>query len=76
MTLDRLSVGSEAIITTVKDGELRLRLLDMGLTPRTSVKIIKTAPLGDPVQIRLRGYELTLQKHDLKSVEVAIIKRG
>ncbi len=76
MTLDRLSVGSEAIITSLKDSELRLRLLDMGLTPRTSVKIIKTAPLGDPVQIRLRGYELTLQKHDLKSVEVAIIKRG
>ncbi|MEE0328093.1 MAG: FeoA family protein, partial [Phascolarctobacterium succinatutens] len=61
-TLDKLPLGQEAIIAKV-GGEgsiLRRRLLDMGLTPRTRVMVRKRAPLGDPLEISLRGYELTL----------------
>ena len=62
-TLDKLPLGQEAIIAKV-GGEgsiLRRRLLDMGLTPRTRVTLQKVAPMGDPIEIRVRGYELTLR---------------
>lgn len=62
-TLDKLPLGQEAIIAKV-GGEvsiLRRRLLDMGLTPRTRVMVRKRAPLGVPLEISLRGYELTLR---------------
>ncbi|MBR5709117.1 MAG: ferrous iron transport protein A [Oscillospiraceae bacterium] len=69
MTLDELPVGSEGVIATVGgDGPLRCRLLDMGLIPRTRVEKIKVAPLGDPMQIRIRGYELTLRSEDAKMI--------
>ena len=51
-------------------GELRLRFLDMGLIPRTEVTLIKTAPMGDPIEIRLRGYELTLRLDEAQWIEV------
>ena len=69
MTLDELPVGSEGVIAAVGgDGPLRCRLLDMGLIPRTRVEKIKVAPLGDPMQIRIRGYELTLRSEDAKMI--------
>lgn len=65
MTLDQLPIGQEAVITAVGgEGELRCRLLDMGLIPRTVVSMQKVAPMGDPMEIRLRGYELTLRRED------------
>ena len=71
MTLDKLKIGHTAVITKVGgEGELRLRLLDMGLIPRTSVTMVKVAPMGDPVEIRVRGYELTLRLDDAKSIEI------
>ena len=71
MTLDKLKIGHTAVITKVGgEGELRLRLLDMGLIPRTRVSMIKVAPMGDPVEIRVRGYELTLRLDDAKSIEI------
>ena len=71
MTLDKLKIGQTAVITKVGgEGELRLRLLDMGLIPRTSVTMVKVAPMGDPVEIRVRGYELTLRLDDAKSIEI------
>ncbi len=70
-TLDELKAGNSAIIRTVGgSGELRRRLLDMGLTPKTKVRIRKTAPMGDPVEITLRGYELTLRKEDARKIAV------
>ena len=63
MTLDKLKIGSQDIIETVGgEGALRRRLLDMGLTPGTKVMMRKKAPMGDPIEIKLRGYELTLRK--------------
>ena len=71
MTLDKLPLGQEAVITAVGgEGALRCRLLDMGLIPRTRVSMQKVAPMGDPVEIRVRGYELTLRLEDAKKIEI------
>lgn len=72
MTLDELEVGQSAVITAVGGrGALRLRFLDMGLIPRTAVELQKVAPMGDPIQIRVRGYELTLRREDARKIEVS-----
>lgn len=71
MTLNEIPIGKSAVITAVGgEGALRLRLLDMGLIPRTKVTIQKIAPLGDPIEIMIRGYELTLRIADAKMIEV------
>lgn len=71
MTLDKLSLGKNAKITSVGGmGTLRLRLLDMGLIPRTEVKIIKVAPMGDPIELFVRGYSLTIRLEDAKNITV------
>ncbi len=70
-TLDKLPLGQLGIITTVGgEGILRRRLLDMGLTPRTRVMVRKRAPLGDPLEIFLRGYELTLRASEAAKITV------
>lgn len=71
MTLAQLPIGQQATIIAV-EGEraLRLRLLDMGLIPKTKVKVRKTAPLGDPIEIEVRGYELTLRLEDAKRIAI------
>lgn len=71
MTMDELEIGTPSKIIAVNgQGALRDRLLDMGLTPRTEVRIRKVAPMGDPIEITLRGYELTLRKEDAQMIEV------
>lgn len=71
MTLDELEIGKTAVITNVGGrGPLRCRLLDMGIIPRTKVTVRKVAPMGDPIEIHIRGYELTLRIHDAKEIEV------
>ena len=71
MTLNELPVGKAAVITKVGGaGALRCRLLDMGLTPRTKVMVRKVAPMGDPIEIHLRGYELTIRVDDAKDIEI------
>lgn len=70
-TLDCLPIGRKSKIVQVKgEGVLRRRLLDMGLTPRTEVLVRKVAPMGDPIEIQLRGYELTLRVDDAKNIEI------
>lgn len=72
MTLDQLAVGKTAVIRTVGgEGALRLRLLDMGLIPKTQVTMRKIAPMGDPIEIMVRGYELTLRKEDARNITLA-----
>lgn len=71
MTLKELAVGQSGIITVVGgEGDLRCRLLDMGLIPNTKVTLQRVAPMGDPVEIRLRGYELTLRLEDAEKIEI------
>ena len=71
MTLDKLKAGNSAVILNVGGkGALRRRLLDMGLTPRTTVRVRKVAPMGDPMEIHLRGYELTIRADDAAKIEI------
>lgn len=71
MTLKDLEIGGAGVIVAVHgQGALRDRLLDMGLTPRTRVMIRKTAPMGDPIEIYLRCYELTLRREDAANIEI------
>ncbi len=71
MTIADMKISEVATITKVEgNGPLRLRLLDMGLIPNTVVKIQKIAPLGDPIQIQVRGYELTIRKEDAEKIQV------
>lgn len=65
MTIDDLKVGQSGTIAQVGgEGALRLRFLDMGLIPGTTVTLRKVAPMGDPIQIQVRGYELTIRRED------------
>ncbi len=71
MTLDKLPAGKAAVILAVGgEGDLRCHLLDMGLIPRTEVTVRKVAPLGDPLELYLRGYTMTLRKEDAARIEV------
>ena len=71
MTLDKLQIGHKATITKVGgEGMLRLRLLDMGVIPRTQVTVTRVAPLGDPIELSLRGYSLSIRLEDARTVEV------
>ncbi len=71
MTLKELPVGKSGCVLAV-GGEkaLRRRLLDMGITPRTRIKVKKVAPLGDPVELLVRGYVLTLRLEDAEKITV------
>ena len=71
MTLFAAEIGQKVKITAVNgEGALRRRLLDMGLTPGTEVMIKKVAPMGDPIELFLRGYSLTIRLDDAKNIEV------
>lgn len=71
MTLNELKTGRHAVITAIGGkGVFRRRLLDMGLTPKTKVFIRKVAPMGDPIELSLRGYELTIRGEDASKIEV------
>ncbi len=72
LTLAQLPVGSSGTITEVGgEGALRLHLLDMGLIPKTKVTVVKIAPLGDPIELHLRGYELTLRLEEASNITVS-----
>ena len=69
--LSELRVGESGVVTTVNgEGAIRRRLFDMGITPGVEVYLRKKAPLGDPLEISLRGYELTLRKAEAALVEI------
>ena len=71
MTMDELKPGESAYIETVGgSGALRHHLLDMGLTPDAEITLQKVAPMGDPVQFEVRGYELTLRLEEARKVTV------
>lgn len=69
MTLDNVRPGYGGIISTiVGQGPLRRRLLDMGLTPNTRVVVKKVAPMGDPIELFLRSYVLTIRKEEASKI--------
>ena len=71
MTLRDLQVGQSGRVLTVSgEKALRRRLLDMGITPRTVVTVRKAAPMGDPIELLLRGYVLTLRLEDAEKITV------
>ena len=70
-TLRDIKVGKSAKVVKVHgEGALKRRIMDMGVTKGVEVLVIKVAPLGDPVEVKVRGYELSLRKEDLEMVEV------
>jgi len=71
-TLDMAKPGDTVTVAKlVGDGAARRRIMDMGVTKGTSVQVRKVAPLGDPVEITIRGYELTLRREEAQHVEIA-----
>ena len=71
MTLGEAKVGSTVVVTKIDgDGAYKRRIMDMGITKGTELYIRKVAPLGDPVEITVRGYELSLRKADADMIEV------
>lgn len=74
-TLRNVPVGSSVRVTAV-NGESRIsrRLMEMGIIPGVSVEVIKTAPFGDPIEVRVRGYSLAMRKSEADSIEVSFSK--
>ena len=71
MTLKDLKIGESAVIKTVGgSGALRQHFLDMGVIPQAEVTLIKYAPMGDPMELQLHGYELTLRLDDAAKIEI------
>ena len=77
MTLKEIKEGQSVRVCTVGgSGALRQHFLDMGIIPGTVIKVVKFAPMGDPVEITLHGYELTLRKAEACNVICEITKEG
>ena len=71
MTLRNVGVGQTVTVSKITGvGAIKRRIMDMGLTKGTSVYVRKVAPLGDPVEVMVRGYELSLRKADAEMIEV------
>ena len=72
-TLNEFSVGEKGIVKTVSgEGRIRRRLFDMGVTPGAEVVLRKKAPLGDPIEVTIRNYELTLRKSEAEFVTMEV----
>jgi len=75
-TLDQFTIGESGVVKGVlAEGKIKRRLFDMGITPGAEIYMRKKAPLGDPIEITLRGYELTLRKNEAVCVTMEIEER-
>ena len=73
--LDQFTVGESGVVLSVAgEGKIKRRLFDMGITPGADVYMRKKAPLGDPIEVTLRGYELTLRKTEVACVVMEVKK--
>ena len=70
MTLKDGKTGMKVKVLEIGDSALKDRLMTMGLIPGTQVKVLRSAPLGDPIEVTVRGYELSLRKADAEMIEV------
>lgn len=74
-TLDTFAVGEHGVVkTVVGEGKIKRRLFDMGLTPGAEVLLRKKAPLGDPLEVTVRGYELTLRKTEASCINMEVLQ--
>ena len=74
MTLRELPLGKSAkVVKLTGEGAIKRRIMDMGITKGTELIVRKVAPLGDPVEITVRGYELSLRKADAERIEVELL---
>ncbi len=72
-TLDLFAIGESGVVRTVGgEGKIKRRLFDMGITPGAEIYMRKKAPLGDPIEITVRGYELTLRKTEAVCVNMEV----
>lgn len=72
MTLTELPIGQNARVASINDkNAVTKRLMEMGVVPGAAVEVIKTAPFGDPIQIRVRGYNLAMRRNEADAVEVS-----
>lgn len=71
MTLNDIEVGGSCVVTKLNDeGEIRRRIMDMGITKGARISVRKVAPLGDPIDLTVRGYHLSLRRSDAANIEV------
>ncbi len=71
MTLKDLKPGQNGIVASISTtGPMKRRIMDMGITPGVEIRVIKTAPLGDPVEVNVRGYELSLRREETQRIEM------
>lgn len=74
MTLYDVKPGNKIKVLSVgQKGPFRRRLMDMGVTPGVEMKVIKVAPLGDPMEVNVRGYSLSLRKDETKEIQVELL---
>ena len=76
MTLANLKIGDNAKVTNIL-GETAVtkRLMEMGVVPGVSVRVVKSAPFGDPIEIRVRGYSLAMRKAEAETIEIQVLKK-
>jgi len=73
MTLTNLPVGKDARVTAINGvGSVTRRLMEMGVIPGVSVQVVKMAPFGDPIEVRVRGYSLAMRRSEADAIEVSI----
>jgi Fe2+ transport system protein FeoA len=74
MTLSKLPAGVNAKVTAINgEGAVSRRLMEMGIVPGVSVRLVKSAPFGDPIEVRILGYSLAIRKNEADSVEVELL---
>ncbi|MGP1376835.1 MAG: FeoA family protein [Bulleidia sp.] len=77
LTLKEVKVGQSCRVLKINgEGALRRRIMDMGITRHTEIFVRKVAPLGDPIEVKVRGYELTIRKSEADIIEVELIAEG
>lgn len=71
-TLNDVKIGSKAVVTNIGCiGALKRKLIDMGITPGVEIKVKRVAPLGDPIEINLRGYELSIRRSEARNIFIS-----
>lgn len=71
MTMDELTVGQKASVGTIQaPKQLKRRLMDMGFTKGVEIEVVKMAPMGDPMEVKIRGYNLCLRKAEARAIQI------